>query len=244
MRIIETDWYWLNTLSRRKSTEYIVLHHAEAVHCTAQQIDDWHKSNGWSGIGYHFFVRKNGEIYRGRPLWSVGSHVLHMNNCSIGICAEGDYHNKDKVMPDAQKRSIKELVTYLKGIYHDAKIVGHKEIGESNCPGKYYPLAEMKQYPYDEQEDEEMTAEEKAKMTAIDDSLTNLYKLVADMRKTLDKALNPMVYNYIDDNMPQWAHEGVQWCVDNGIITGNGDGLGLDDKDLKYCTMIMRMMKK
>ena len=89
-----------------------------------------------------------------------------------------------------------------------------------------------------------MTAEEKAKMTAIDDSLTNLYKLVADMRKTLDKALNPMVYNYIDDNMPKWAHEGVQWCVDNGIITGNGDGLGLDDKDLKYCTMIMRIMKK
>ena len=244
MRIIETDWYWLNTLSRRKSTEYIVLHHAEAVHCTAQQIDDWHKSNGWSGIGYHFFVRKNGEIYRGRPLWSVGSHVLHMNNCSIGICAEGDYHDKDKVMPDAQKRSIKELVTYLKGIYHDAKIVGHKEIGESNCPGKYYPLAEMKQYPYDEQEDEEMTAEEKAKITAIDDSLTNLYKLVADMRKTLDKAINPMVYNYIDDNMPQWAHEGVQWCVDNGIISGTGDGLGLDDKDLKYCTMIMRIMKK
>lgn len=89
-----------------------------------------------------------------------------------------------------------------------------------------------------------MTAEEKAKMTAIDDSLTNLYKLVADMRKTLDKALNPMVYNYIDDNMPKWAHEGVKWCVDNGIIKGTADGLGLDDKDLKYCTMIMRIMKK
>ena len=41
-----------------------------------------------------------------------------------------------------------------------------------------------------------MTAEEKAKMTAIDDSLTNLYKLVDVMRKALDKALNPMVYNY------------------------------------------------
>ena len=85
MNIIETDWKWNGELLYRSSTDYIVLHHAQAEYCTAQQIDDWHKSNGWSGIGYHFFVRKNGEICRGRPLWSVGSHVLHMNNCSIGM---------------------------------------------------------------------------------------------------------------------------------------------------------------
>lgn len=54
---------------------------------------------------------------------------------------------------------------------------------------------------------------------------------------------NPMVYNYIDDNMPEWAREGVKWCLDNGIINGTGDGLGLDDKDLKYCTMLMRLGK-
>ena len=237
MNIIETNWDWNGGLSRRSSTEYIALHHAEAVTCTAKQIHEWHKSNGWSGIGYHFFVRKNGEIYRGRPLWALGAHVQGMNNCSIGICAEGDYHNRDKVMPEAQKQAIKELVTYLKGIYPEAKIVGHREIGDSNCPGRYYPLEEMKNYPYREQE-ETMTAEEKAKMQAIDESLTNLYKIVEDMKKP------PMTYNYIDDNMPEWAREGVKWCVDNGIIKGTADGLGLDDKDLKYCTMIMRLMQK
>ena len=237
MNIIETDWEWNGALSRRSSTEYIALHHAEAVTCTAKQIHEWHKSNGWSGIGYHFFVRKNGEIYRGRPLWALGAHVQGMNNCSIGICAEGDYHNRDKVMPEAQKQAIKELVTYLKGIYPMAKIVGHREIGDSNCPGRYYPLEEMKNYPYREQEGA-MTAEEKAKMQAIDESLTNLYKIVEDMKKP------PMIYNYIDDNMPEWAREGVKWCVDNGIIKGTLDGLGLDDKDLKYCTMIKRLMKK
>ena len=237
MNIIETNWDWNGGLSRRSSTEYIALHHAEAVTCTAKQIHEWHKSNGWSGIGYHFFVRKNGEIYRGRPLWALGAHVQGMNNCSIGICAEGDYHNRDKVMPETQKQAIKELVTYLKGIYPEAKIVGHREIGDSNCPGRYYPLEEMKNYPYREQE-ETMTAEEKAKMQAIDESLTNLYKIVEDMKKP------PMIYNYIDDNMPEWAREGVKWCVDNGIIKGTADGLGLDDKDLKYCTMIMRLMQK
>ena len=240
MNIIETDWEWNGALSRRSSTEYIALHHAEAVTCTAKQIHEWHKSNGWSGIGYHFFVRKNGEIYRGRPLWTLGAHVQGMNNCSIGICAEGDYHNRDRVMPEAQKQAIKELVTYLKGIYPEAKIVGHREIGDSNCPGRYYPLKEMKNYPYREQEGA-MTAEEKNKLHAIDESLTHLYQIADRIAESINKIENPMIYNYIDDNMPEWAREGVKWCVDNGIIKGTADGLGLDDKDLKYCTMIMRV---
>ncbi len=64
-----------------------------------------------------------------------------------------------------------------------------------------------------------------------------------ELKHEIEKLKHPMIYNYIDENMPDWAREGVQWCLDNGIISGNGDGLGLDDKDLKYCTMIMRMMK-
>ena len=240
MNIIETDWEWNGALSRRSSTEYIALHHAEAVTCTAKQIHEWHKSNGWSGIGYHFFVRKNGEIYRGRPIGALGAHVQGMNHCSIGICAEGDYHNRDKVMPKTQKQAIKELVTYLKGIYPEAKIVGHREIGDSNCPGRYYPLEEMKNYPYREQEGA-MTAEEKNKLHAIDESLTHLYQIADRIAESINKIENPMIYNYIDDNMPEWAREGVKWCVDNGIMKGTSDGLGLDDKDLKYCTMIMRV---
>ena len=240
MNIIETDWEWNGGISSRSSTDYIALHHAEAVTCTAKQIHEWHKSNGWSGIGYHFFVRKNGEIYRGRPLWALGAHVQGMNNCSIGICAEGDYHNRDKAMPEEQKQSIKQLIAYLKGIYPTARLVGHREIGDSNCPGRYYPLEEMKQYPYREQE-EAMTAEEKNKLHAIDESLTHLYQLADRIAESINKIENPMIYNYIDDNMPEWAREGVKWCVDNGIIKGTADGLGLDDKDLKYCTMIMRV---
>lgn len=233
MKIIETDWKWNNSLTKRASTNYIALHHAEASTCTAQQIDEWHKANGWSGIGYHFFVRKNGEIYRGRPIDALGAHVQGMNYCSIGICAEGDYHNKDKVMPEAQKKSIKELIAYLKTVYNGAKVVGHKEIGDSDCPGRYYPLEEMKKY---DKEDEAMTAEERKQM----DILTNQ---VEQLTAEVERLKNPMIYNYIDDNMPDWAHEAVKYCVDKGIITGTGDGLGLTDADLKSCVMIMRAKK-
>lgn len=144
MNIIETNIKWNSALSDRRSTGYIALHHAEASTCTVMQVDAWHKDNGWAGIGYHFFVRKNGEIYRGRPLNKVGAHVSGMNNDSIGICAEGSYMTE--TMPKAQKKAICELLVYLKDNYYpNAKITGHGEIGSSNCPGKNFPLEDIKQ---------------------------------------------------------------------------------------------------
>ena len=62
----------------------------------------------------------------------------------------------------------------------------------------------------------------------------------AELRARIEKLENPMVYDYIDENMPGWSHEDVKWCVDNQIVLGTGDGLGLDDKDLRICAMIRR----
>lgn len=52
-----------------------------------------------------------------------------------------------------------------------------------------------------------------------------------------------MIYNYIDENMPEWARESVQWCVDNGIVKGTGTGLGLTDDKLWMCVVLHRMAK-
>ncbi len=145
MNIIEPKWNWNSGLSKRSSTKYIALHHAEASSCSVYDVDAWHKQNGWSGIGYHFFVRKNGEIYRGRPLDSLGAHVQGMNDCSLGICAEGSYMKE--TMPQVQKKAIAELIDYLKTkFYPNAQIVGHREIGSSDCPGTNFPLDELKNY--------------------------------------------------------------------------------------------------
>lgn len=243
MKIIETNWQWKNGLSNRSSTKYIVLHHAEASTCTAKQVDEWHKSNGWSGIGYHFFVRKDGSIYRGRPIDKMGSHVLHRNHESIGICAEGAYSRE--YMPDKQKRAIAELLDYLKANYYpNAQIVGHREIGSSDCPGKNYPLQELKNYKAIlNKESEDLTM---SQYNELKTDIAEVKASLAAVTAKLDTLSKPaMVYDYIDDNMPEWAKEGVRYCLDKGIITGTGDGkLGLDDKDLKFCTMVMRMMNR
>ena len=52
-----------------------------------------------------------------------------------------------------------------------------------------------------------------------------------------------MIYNYIDENMPEWAREAVQWAADNGIVKGDGKGLNLDDKDLKVIVWLYRAFK-
>ena len=65
----------------------------------------------------------------------------------------------------------------------------------------------------------------------------------AKLKARIEKLENPMIYDYIDKNMPQWAHEAVQWCVNNGLITGTGDGLGLNNTKLWVCVVFHRAIK-
>ena len=236
MTVIETAWKWKSGLSTRLSTKCIVLHHAAARICTARQIDSWHKANGWSGIGYHFFIRKDGTIYRGRPEWAVGAHASGRNSNTIGVCVEGNYE-EEKTMPQAQKDAVKEVLRYLKGEYPKAELKGHRDVGATGCPGKYYPMSEMVNYFNNESEEKPMTVEEKAKFNKLVNAVSAVTSDVDELKKP------KMIYNYIDNNMPEWAKEGVQWCVDNGIVQGTGDGLNLDDDKLWLCTVIYRTAK-
>lgn len=140
MEIIETNLQF-KELTIRKSTDRIILHHAEASTCSVEDVHKWHLGNGWSGIGYHFFVKKDGSIYRGRPENTIGAHAYASNYNSIGICAEGKYMEED--MPQVQKQAIKELVKYLKQKYNISKVQGHRNVCATNCPGVKYPFDEI-----------------------------------------------------------------------------------------------------
>ena len=141
MKIVEKEYRWNGKLSKRQKTKRIVLHHAEATTCTADQIHSWHLDRGWCGIGYHFFVSKDGIIYRGRPEDTVGSHAKGANADSLGICAEGKYTTE--TMPEEQKQAIADLVIYLKEKYKISLVQKHKEVTDTNCPGKNYPFNEI-----------------------------------------------------------------------------------------------------
>lgn len=138
MQIIESNLTF-KSLSNLGTVKRIILHHAEASNCTVQDIHRWHLNNGWAGIGYHFFVRKDGTIYRGRPENKLGAHTSNHNTGSLGICFEGSY-NKE-TMPSEQLRAGQELITYLLDKYNllKANVYKHKDFNSTDCPGTNFP---------------------------------------------------------------------------------------------------------
>lgn len=141
LNIIEKTYKINGNLSIRNSTERIILHHAAASQCSADDIDKWHKQKDYSCIGYHFFIRKDGTIYRGRQENAVGAHAYQNNYNSIGICFEGDFEKEQ--MTDAQVESAKELVAYLKNKYNISKVQKHKDVNNTSCPGKNFRFDEI-----------------------------------------------------------------------------------------------------
>ena len=140
MNIIETNLSF-GSLSNRSKTTRIILHHAAAKTCSAEDIHRWHLGNGWSGAGYHFLVRKDGKVYRLRPEKAVGAHASGSNSDSLGICFEGDFTSEK--MSTTQKNAGKDLIAYPKKKYGISKVQKHSDVCSTDCPGKNFPFSEI-----------------------------------------------------------------------------------------------------
>ena len=109
------------------------------IHCTdspdardigALEIDRWHRERGWGRIGYHYVVRRNGDVEKGRPDESIGAHVFGHNKNSIGVVWVG----KDKPT-QAQIDTLARLTTRLCEMYKTKNVKGHCELdSRKTCP--------------------------------------------------------------------------------------------------------------
>lgn len=110
------------------------------IHCTAtregQDVDaatirKWHVGQGWRDIGYHFVIRLDGSVERGRPEDQVGSHVQGFNTGSIGVVYAGGLDRqgrpKDTRTPE-QTQAMARLVGELVKAYSGAKVMGHRDL--------------------------------------------------------------------------------------------------------------------
>ncbi len=143
MKIEGISYKWNGTLEKRNETKYIVLHH-RAGDGDAESIHRLHIGRGFSGIGYHFYIRKDGRIQKGRPIDTVGAHAIGANQTSVGVCFEGDFE-KEKSMGTKQIQSGRELISYLKTLYPRAEVKGHREFQSTACPGRFFPIEKMKE---------------------------------------------------------------------------------------------------
>lgn len=143
MTIIEKTYNWNDAPSVRSKTDYIVLHHM-AGDGSADDVHRAHLANGWAGIGYHFFVRKDGGVYRGRPADKVGAHTVGINSRSVGICFEGNFQRE--TMNSSQLKAGAELIAYLKGMYPSAVVKKHGDFNATACPGKNFPFDRLTEF--------------------------------------------------------------------------------------------------
>ena len=117
------------------------------IHCTATpegrpvtiaDVDKWHKERGFAGIGYHYLIGLNGEIWKGRDEWEIGAHTLGENQRSIGIAYVGgmtkDMKKAKDTRTELQKKSMLKLIKELKTKYHNAKVYGHRDFAKKDCP--------------------------------------------------------------------------------------------------------------
>ena len=143
MTIHEASLSFHGAMEPRATTTRLILHHAAASTCSVEDVHRWHLANGWCGIGYHFLVRKDGTVWRGRPEGTVGAHAYGANRDSVGVCFEGNFEHE--TMPDAQRQAGAALVTDLLARYGltSAAVIRHSDVCATACPGKHFPFAAL-----------------------------------------------------------------------------------------------------
>lgn len=143
MNIIETNLQFNSNYNKMQEVEGIVLHNSGVtVLQSVETIHNYHKNKGWAGIGYQYYVRKDGSVYRGRPENMAGAHCPGVNSTSIGICAEGNFNEEN--MSNVQKNAIIDLIKDIKSRYNIKWIRGHREMLATSCPGTNFPIEEIK----------------------------------------------------------------------------------------------------
>ena len=147
MMIIEKNYKWSGNLTIRTKTTTAVLHH-RCGDGTAESIHTAHLKNGWAGIGYHFYVRKDGSIHCGRPINTIGAHASGNNSNSLGICFEGNFENEK--MNAKQLKAGQDLIRHLKTIYPKLLFMKHSDLNATACPGKYFPFDKIVNYDIEE----------------------------------------------------------------------------------------------
>jgi len=130
------------------------------IHCSAtredrpfsmQELEAAHRLRGMDGIGYHFYILRNGDIKSTRPIERIGAHAHGYNAHSIGICYEGglDSHGLAKdTRTEWQRHSLRVLVRTLLLDYPGCKVVGHRDLSpDLNNDGIIEPMEWTKQCP-------------------------------------------------------------------------------------------------
>lgn len=111
------------------------------VHCSGSDnkrhdnistMRKWHKAKGWNDVGYHYFIRKDGALEKGRSENTMGAHTKGFNAQSIGVCLHG---LKEEKFTENQKDTLAKLIKEINSRYEQKiDIIPHRTIANKSCP--------------------------------------------------------------------------------------------------------------
>lgn len=163
--------------------------------------------------------------------------ITNRNSVGIEFCINVD-SDRDKTL-ERTAQLVRELMQELN--IPIERVVRHYDASRKNCPQSMSGNGWAQWYKFKEKlKGEDLTM---AQYEELKNEISQLTETVKVLATELSNLKHPMIYNYIDNNMPEWARSAVSWAVENGILNGDENGLNLDDKDLRYITMMYRMRK-
>ena len=122
----------------------LIVIHCSATRCnvpfTPAQLEQSHKARGFKGIGYHFYITRDGVVYHSRPLEEPGAHAKGFDLHSIGICYEGGLNEQgepEDTRTTFQHIALFDLLTVLTKQFPAALIKGHNQLSadiHKTCP--------------------------------------------------------------------------------------------------------------
>lgn len=147
--------------------------------------------------------------------------VTNLNSIGVEICinVDGDYEKTIRNTVDLTSYLMKELEIPFE------RVIRHYDASRKTCPVSMSKNEWEKWYDFKRKlkESEELSV---TQYEELKDMISNLANEVADIKEK-------MIYNYIDDNMPEWARPTIQKLVDKGILKGDDGGLNLTDELLR-----------
>lgn len=118
----------------------IIIHCSDSDnpnHDDISVIREWHtspsphdSSKPWSDVGYHYFIKGDGTIQKGRPEERIGAHCYGQNGNSIGICL----HGIDQ-FSDNQFIFLNNLIRHIMKRHDIEEVSGHYNYSKhKTCP--------------------------------------------------------------------------------------------------------------
>lgn len=121
-----------------RSVQRIFLHCSASDHAAHDDVSvmrKWHLERGFNDVGYHFFIKKDGTLQKGRNIETSPAAQAGNNTGTIAICLHG---LRKELFTDAQYKTLRRLCSLINYKYTEAgqhvTFHGHKEVAAKDCP--------------------------------------------------------------------------------------------------------------